>query len=71
MTKTMNTISDITLQSERGIFPPPLEPIRPATPTHSQRRVDWTGRVLNATWMALMLSCAGECVFRLLWAVTP
>jgi len=34
-----------------------------------KRRVDWAGKVLDAGWMALMLSCTGECVYRLLWAV--
>ena len=73
MTKAMNTISDMALRSQREIFPLVLELTQPtpATPACRQRRVDWAGRVLNAAWMALMLSCTGECVCRLLWAVQP
>ena len=74
MTKAMNTTSETALQIERRIFPLVLEPPQTAAPATSacrKRRADWIGRVLNAGWMALMLSCAGECVYRLLWAVQP
>ena len=36
-----------------------------------RRRVDWAGKVLDAGWMALMLSCTVACISRLLWAVQP
>ncbi len=39
-----------------------------AAPTSRKRRVDWVGTAFNALWMALMLSCTGVCVCRLLWA---
>ena len=34
-----------------------------------KRRVDWAGKVFDAGWIALILSCTLECIYRLLWAV--
>lgn len=41
----------------------------PAAPARRLRRTNWVERVFEAGWMALALGCAGECVYRLLWAV--
>lgn len=71
MTKAMNTTSEIALQSQPDIFPPVLKSARSVAPACRKRRTDWAGRVVNAGWMALMLSCTVECVCRLLWAVQP
>ena len=74
MAQLMDRTSNIPHQSEQQVFAPLLEATRNAAPTthaYRKRRVDWAGKVLDAGWMALMLSCAVGCFCRLLWAVQP
>ena len=41
------------------------------TPTRRPHRGVWVERVFEAGWLALILGCAVECVYRLFWAIQP
>ena len=71
MASLINGVLDTTYGAKEAVFPMPLETARTAAPARPKRRGDVAGRILDAGWAALLLSCAWECVSRLLWAVQP
>ena len=40
-------------------------------PARRPHRSIWGERVFEAGWLALILGCAAECVYRLFWAIQP
>ena len=71
MASLMNGTLDTSHGAKQTLFPTALEPAQTAAPARPKRRGDVAGRILDAGWATLLLSCAGECVSRLLWAVQP